>query len=326
MEDVMKSIIEFAIFISRFIRNAIPDSVVYSKIFIPIRILYGNMLKNRKRKLLRFDVPIAEQCNLSCKGCLHFSPLAHKAFIDIEKYEMDCKKISELSNGELDELRLLGGEPLLNPQIIDIIKISRAYFPHCAIWIITNGTLLKNQPDEFWDCCRTNNILIRISVYPINLDYAFIIDKAKAHDTRLEFSGKIISNNGKMEAAENLLWVKHPIDINGRQNPKKSNTLCGHSNTCFQLVDGKLYKCNRIAYIKYFNSYFNVNLEVTKDDYIDIYKAKDMDEILDKLRKPAPFCRYCKLDTLYNNVGWERSKKEISEWIVCEDDKPLGKH
>ncbi|MDR2803173.1 MAG: radical SAM protein [Treponema sp.] len=318
----MQKIIKFLLSILWFIRRAIPDSIFHSKILIPIRIFYGNTLMNRKRKLLVFDVHIAEQCNLSCSGCLHFSSLASNAFIDIEKYESDCKRISELSGGEIDEIHILGGEPLLNPRIIDIMKMSRSYFPHGTIMIITNGILLKNQPDEFWDCCRTNNILIRISVYPINLDYTFIIDKAKAYRVQLEFTGKIISNGGKIVAAGNLRWLKLPIDINGMQNPRTSNALCGFSNSCFQLVEGKLYKCCRIAYIKYFNKYFNVNLEVTEDDYIDIYKAKDMDEILDRLRKPAPFCRYCKLDTIYNAVEWVRSKKEISEWIVCEDDKP----
>jgi MoaA/NifB/PqqE/SkfB family radical SAM enzyme len=265
-------------------------------------------------------VHIAEQCNLSCKGCLHFSPFAPKSFIDIEKYEKDCKRISGLSGGKIDEIHILGGEPLLNPRIIDIVKISRSNFPHGTILITTNGILLKNQPDDFWDCCRTNNILISISTYPINLDYSFIIDKAKAYNVQLRFSDKIVSNNGKMLAADSLRWLKLPMDINGRQNPKKSNALCGLSNVCFQLVEGKLYKCCRIAYIKYFNSYFNVNLEVTEDDYIDIYKVKDMDEILNRLRKPVPFCRYCKLDIVGNDVGWERSKKEISEWIICEDD------
>jgi MoaA/NifB/PqqE/SkfB family radical SAM enzyme len=287
---------------------------------MPFRIFYGNALRNRKRKLLRFDVHIAEQCNLNCKGCLHLSTIAPKAFVDIEKYERDCKRISELSGGEIDQLVLMGGEPLLNTQIIDIMKIGRSYFPRGTIMILTNGILLKNQPDEFWDCCRVNNILISISPYPINLDYTFIIDKAKAHGVQLK-TGKITSNNGTMLLTDDIKWTKMPMDINGRQNPKKSNALCGFSNFCVQLVEGKLYKCPRIAYIKFFNKHFNVNLEVAEDDYIDIYRVKDMDEILDKLRKPAPFRRYCKLDILYNDVGWERSKKEISEWIMCEDDK-----
>jgi hypothetical protein len=81
------------------------------------------------------------------------------------------------------------------------------------IRITTSGILLKNQTDEFWDCCRTNNIIITISVYPVNVDYDFIIitiyvylvnvdydfiiNKAGAHNVQIQFRGdvKIVSKN-----------------------------------------------------------------------------------------------------------------------------------
>jgi MoaA/NifB/PqqE/SkfB family radical SAM enzyme len=315
----MRKISDIIISVLALVRSAVPDSIFYSKLFIPLRILYGNLVKNRKRELLRFDVHIAEHCNLNCKGCEHFSPLAPKTFIETKKYESDCKQLAVLIGEKVDDISLLGGEPLLNPHIIDIIKTSRSCFPKCMIRIITNGLLLRNQTDEFWDSCRIHNIVITISVYPVNIDYAFIIDKAKTHNVRIQFWGnvKIISKSWKELPLGYLSesWRQLPIDVEGRQNPKKSNALCYASNYCFQLTEGRLYKCWRIAYIKYFNSYFNTDLKVTGDDYIDIYKAESIDEILDKLRRPAPFCRYCKMDS--SRVGkWERSKKEIFEWII----------
>jgi len=39
-----------------------------------------------------------------------------------------------------------------------------------------------------------------------------------------------------------------------------------------------------------------------------------MDEILDYLCKPIPFCRYCDWRRLKTGVKWSVSKKEISEW------------
>jgi sulfatase maturation enzyme AslB (radical SAM superfamily) len=302
-----------------FIRNLVPDSIYYAKLFIPFRILYGILIKNKKRELLRFDAHVAGHCNVNCKGCEHFSPLTPASFIEAEKYESDCKRISELSGGKIADIALLGGEPLLNPRIIDIMRISRSYFPDGIIKIITNGKLLKNQTDEFWERCRLNNIIIAISVYPVNIDYAFIIDKAAKHGVQIQFRGdvRIVSKDWRKLPidyySEN--WRKMPIDVNGGQNPQKSNALCYASNFCFQLAEGRLYKCWRIAYIKYFNDYFNADLKVSEGDYIDIYQAKSIDEILDKLRKPAPFCRYCKLDCT-PVVKWAYSKKEISEWIA----------
>jgi MoaA/NifB/PqqE/SkfB family radical SAM enzyme len=313
----MRSIRDAVYSVLLFIRNAIPDSIFFGKTFIPLRILYGNMIKNKKREYLRFDVHITDHCNLNCKSCQHFSSISSKKFIDVKKYENDCKKLAELSGGNIS-IDLLGGEPLLNSRIIDIMKISRFYFPNGVINIVTNGTLLKNQTDEFWDCCQSNNITIIISVYPVNIDYAFIIDKAGVHNVRIQFRGdvKLVSKNWKELPLEYVSerWRQSFIDVTGKQNPEKSNALCDASNFCFQLVEGKLYKCWRTAYIKYFNIYFNKDLKITEDDYIDIYKARNMDEILDKLRKPVPFCRYCRMDSV-RIIKWEHSKKEISEWV-----------
>jgi sulfatase maturation enzyme AslB (radical SAM superfamily) len=309
------------------IRKLIPDNIYYSKLLIPARIMLGNKIKNSKRGSLRFDVHIADHCNLNCKGCEHFSPLAPKHFIDIKKYENDCIQLVKLSGandygggggGSISEIALLGGEPLLNPQINDAIKISRSYFPAAAINILTNGLLLKNQTKEFWDCCRTNNVCIKISGYPVGIDYSFLMDTAKKYGVQLQFWGdvKLASQKWKELPIESMgRWHQLPIDLEGRQNPKKSNALCYASNFCFQLVEGKLYKCWRIAYAKDFNNYFDKQLEVTEYDYVDIYKAASIDEILEKLCKPAPFCRYCKMDAP-KLVEWGKSKREINEWIA----------
>jgi ABC-2 type transport system ATP-binding protein len=81
------------------IREMIPGDFFYNKFFIPLRVLYGFLIKNKKRPSLRFDVHLADHCNLNCKGCYHFSPLAPEKFLDIEQYERDCTRLNELSMG-----------------------------------------------------------------------------------------------------------------------------------------------------------------------------------------------------------------------------------
>jgi hypothetical protein len=39
-----------------------------------------------------------------------------------------------------------------------------------------------------------------------------------------------------------------------------------------------------------------------------------MDEILDFLCKPAPFCKYCNIRK-QNKIEWGISKKERKEWV-----------
>jgi hypothetical protein len=147
------------------------------------------------------------------------------------------------------------------------------------------------------------------------------MNKSKEFNVRLLFRGDACTisrfssqcENMPVEYVSNEYWRKMPIDIEGKQSPKISNALCSASNFCFQLSEGKLYKCWRIAYIKYFNDRFDKRLEVTENDYIDIKKVSSMNEILDKLRKPVQFCRYCKMSG-GSSVVWENSRKEIIEW------------
>ena len=50
---------------------------------------------------IRFIVDIVDHCNLNCKGCGHFSPLAPKSFLDIETFETDLRRLNVLLNGEI---------------------------------------------------------------------------------------------------------------------------------------------------------------------------------------------------------------------------------
>jgi MoaA/NifB/PqqE/SkfB family radical SAM enzyme len=259
----------------------------------------------KKRDLLNFDIHLTDHCNLNCKGCEHFSPIAENKFLDINIFEKDCIRLNKLTGGIINFVSLVGGEPLLHPQINDFIILTRKYFSKGTIYIITNGLLLDKQPDNFWEACKENDITIIISVYPVKIDYLQIKSKIDAYGIKLFFWGDPIK--------ESKDWRKLKIDLLGKQNSRLSNFLCYASNNCFQLVEGKLFKCWRIAYIHYFNRTFGKNLKISHHDYIDIYAEDDINEILDKIRKPVPFCRYC--DMIHTaNTEWQQSKKEITEW------------
>jgi MoaA/NifB/PqqE/SkfB family radical SAM enzyme len=285
------------------------------KAFIPNKlwdkyVLYNfrNIVKKRrgKRNLLRFDIHLTDHCNLKCKSCLHFSPLAPEIYQDVDVLEQDCKRLCELTGGRVEDICVLGGEPLLHPRITDCLDIARKYFPLDRIYIVTNGLLLEKQPQTFWGNCIKNNIGIDISLYPIHLDLKKMKEIAERYGVKLGMRGDPLY--------QMPFWYRRSLDLEGKQNIKRSHKTCELANFCIQLINGKIYQCETTAFIKYFNEYFNKNLEVTERDYIDIYQVKDLDEILDFLNKPMPFCRYCKTKDI-NIVEWEQSKKEIKEWV-----------
>jgi len=269
---------------------------------------------------LRFEVHLTDKCNINCAGCLHFSSLCKETnLLDINALENDYKRISELTNGRIADIRLLGGEPLLHPNVNDFLILTRKYFPKVdipnqtgIIELVTNGILLHKQSDDFWRTCKNNTIRIVISEYPVKLEYEVIKENALKFNVELKM---YMEKNRFQEVGSANQWAKIPLDINGLHDNRKCFGKCFLAGSCFQLVDGKIYKCARIAYIKYFNTAFDKQLIVNEDDYIDIYKIKTIDEILFLLTKPAPFCRYCDVDNITWNNKWKVSKKTIDEYL-----------
>lgn len=101
------------------------------------------------------EVNLADHCNLNCQMCDHFSQIAKAKFIDIDVFERDISRLAELTERRLEFLYLLGGEPLLNPQIAALCKVARTHLPDTSIQIFTNGLLLLDDSmQEFYAACR----------------------------------------------------------------------------------------------------------------------------------------------------------------------------
>ena len=63
---------------------------------------------------------LTDLCNLKCAGCSHFSSLAPMDTFDEQLFFRSMRRIRELC--VLEKFRLVGGEPLLNPNCERLIK------------------------------------------------------------------------------------------------------------------------------------------------------------------------------------------------------------
>ncbi len=259
----------------------------------------------RVKKLKYIEVHLVDHCNLRCAYCTHFAPLSKPSFCDIDVFKKDLSKLSSLTNGELYDIRLLGGEPLLNPNCHEFIKIARQYFPNSKISLVTNGILLKKQDEIFWETCRDNKVVIACTKYPLKMDYDSI--QQYVLDKNVDFA---YAKNPK-----NQKFINFALSKQGKINPLQSYYPCVLCRDLSLLKNGKLYLCPIVGNIEILNEYFNLNFQVTNKDYINIHEVSDIKEILDFLSKRIPFCRYC--STLQNKTKtWKKSNKEIEEWCI----------
>ena len=266
---------------------------------------------SKKMERFHFDVDISRHCNLNCAGCAHFSPLSEKSFYNLSMYDHDVKRLGELFHHDASRIQILGGEPLLNPNVTEYCRIAREGFPSAEIVLLTNGILLKDMDNLFWQNCNRFDVVIAVTRYPINIDYEYIEDLVCRHNIRY----KILGVYGAQLRKERCKFRLYAMDLNGLSDPKDNFLNCPMSNRCINLKNGRLYTCATIPCIDLFATFFNLNIFATDDDSIDIYGTDSADEILEFLARPVPFCRYCDIKKhIFRPFGI--SKKSIKEWTA----------
>ncbi|SDH52294.1 radical SAM protein [Desulfosporosinus hippei] len=259
------------------------------------------------RTLLRLETHLVEHCNLNCHMCTHFSPLAKPVFADIKEFERDMKRLAILFGNEVEYIMLLGGEPLLHPDITDFFHVARAFFPETNIILYTNGIILDQMDQNFWSACKSAQIEFILTKYPIKVDYKVLAHTIWKHEIKYKFC----NTPGREKKSSHF-----PFDLQGQQDAYHSFISCDIANRCIFLREGKLYTCCIAPNIHHFNHYFNTNLSLSPQDCINIYQAKDKKEILNFLTTPIPFCRYCDVKNRTEGNDWRISNRNISEWTV----------
>lgn len=285
----------------------LPEQIIMD---LPGDIVGEELAKEHEQRLapldsIHIEVNINKDCNLNCKGCDHFAPVAEADTLEFDIFERDMKRLSKVMAGHIHRIILLGGEPLLNEHLLDYVRIARRCMSEAEVFIATNGTLLAKMSDNFWQTLKDNNTGLMVTKYPVKLDYEALRKIAEEKGIVWEYLGS--SESGRS------LW-HFPLDLTGSQDPVESFIHCVNANSCHTLERGRLYTCSIAPNIKAFNDYFGKNVPLTEEDGIDIYKAESAEEILKLLAQPINFCRYCNVKGRTYDHGWEVSKKDIGEW------------
>ncbi len=262
-----------------------------------------------RQSIEHLDYHLTEHCNLNCKCCSTFSPLAKEKFADPDQFARDLTRLHELIGDRLEQLHLLGGEPLLHPQIEQFARLSREIFPEARIDFTTNGLLIHSMSESFWDTLRRYNVAIKYTKYPINLDYDEIVDYVRSKGVR------IFSAGGEKPISQ---FRRIPLNAKGTYNTYLSYIQCPYTD-CAQLRDGKLYRCPASAYSDLVNSALQAEgktdrFNLTAQDAIDLWQVHDADEVLSFLTNAVPFCQYCDMANA-TTIPWCQSKKTVSEWV-----------
>ena len=88
---------------------------------------------------MKVNLHLLELCNFKCKHC--FAKFGSKQLVRFDDWKVIINNV--LSSGFIDAINLAGGEPLMHPDFIDIVKYINSL--NVKIGIITNGSLLSSD-------------------------------------------------------------------------------------------------------------------------------------------------------------------------------------
>lgn len=262
-----------------------------------IAFVSASILNNQKISLYCYEdlseipylaVHVSTKCNLHCAHCISFCGVCkNNVNISFDKTWLALLALKE-KYSHIHHIQLMGGEPLLNSQIINICGSIRDMFPCSEIEILTNGTCLLDQKKEFWDAIKNNNIIISVSYYPILSDIIDDINQLlKQEHIRFKISDKI-------EYFERYYNLYGTSDIETTFNHCKSVPYC-KNGLC--LFENYLFPCmapiaiTKIGLVEYGECGINLLNSFTKDMIHELQ------------RKSMYLCKYCHMDY---NEKWKQ--------------------
>lgn len=287
------------------------------KYFVPSAISHETASEKRARlraggkpELFHLDLHISDHCNLNCKGCENYSSISKDKFVDFDVVKRDLERMAELFSN-IEEIYLVGGEPLLHERIADFIYLSRETFPRSGVYVMTNGILVTRMAEDIWKAMHETGAILLCDSYPINIKVDEINALGEKHGVKVEWTPKVEE------------FFKVPLDLNKAQDGAKSFVRCRGMSNCATLDLGKLYGCSHIAYSHILQDEFPEiegveGLTPTPADYVDIYSDLDGDQILERLMSPVPWCSHCAFDS-FVTYEWGRTSKDPNEWFLLKD-------
>jgi len=196
---------------------------------------------------------LAHGCNLSCQQCSHYSNhhLAG-ALPTVEDAQHEYSLWSHLLRPQ--RFALLGGEPLLNPQIEQHIELARRCWPDSQLMLVTNGFLLHRFPGLPETLLR-NKCQMEVSQHGTAAAYLerFAEVKRLVWQWRVAYPGITINIRRSHKQWMRQYRVEADVPSPFASKPNAAYKICLQRH-CTQLADSALWKCPALAHFGKFEA------------------------------------------------------------------------
>lgn len=286
---------------------------------------------NKHRLTLPFlETMVSYTCNLSCTGCTNYSDYNVPGTVSWEEGKASILPWIDII--DIKEFSLIGGEPLLNKDLVRWLTGCREILPHSKIILTTNGTLLMKNIKLLDTLFNIGNCYLKISIHEHDKFYAqeilkflfqykewqefeeYGVKKWKA-DNDVSFAmkwPKVFVKTFKGEYNNMLPHANNPVD---------AFKLCCQQ-TCPLLYNGKIYKCSSIGLLEKTLKDWNQQDDPLWQPYlayqgISINSSPDeIKKFIDKFGKPESICSMCPTEHDFASmIPHATNVKTKAQWI-----------
>ena len=262
------------------------DNILYAPMKL---ILHKGDLKHPEQWLTTFqermeletvEFHVADHCNLNCRHCSMFSGLVkNKKFPDLNQFKKDLQQLRHFFT-HIKRIRIIGGEPFLNPELQEYLIFTRTLYPDAFIKVISNGLLIKKISPELIDILRKNRIFITITYYPCVMEHIEEIN---------DFLNK---NHILHDITPSVTKFQRIYDFSGKGNKAYNFSTCYWKSGCATMKEGKLATCFVPFVLPIAADAFS--LDIKQSGYINLYEeGLTTVKIRQMLDTPFDMCRYC---------------------------------
>lgn len=255
-----------------------------------------------KPELPFLETMATQVCNLSCQGCTNYSDLVHKGYVPWPQMRNDLTKWLEVIT--IPDFGVMGGEPLVNPEIREWLVGLRELMPHTQIRFTTNGTLLDRHLDIVDLAHDIGNVVFKITAHTDVEDTINKVFNRFDWEPVKEFGiNRWKTTNGlRFQVNRPETFVKSFKGSYNNMLPWDSNVndsfdICIQQK-CPLLYNGRIYKCSTQGLLSDTLAKFgNPNYEsweqylhkgISPDD-----PAEVVQQFINNFGKPHTMCRMC---------------------------------
>ena len=246
------------------------------------------------------EFEVAQHCNLNCKGCNHFSPLSEKRFGDLSGFERDLRRLHDYVD-HIGEIRLVGGEPLLNPQLDQFVRAAHEIYPYESLTVITNGILLSSVSPDLIEAMKDTGAYFSLTLYPPVKDFA------------LKMAEAIKEQGIRVETFSEVTQFSSQLNLEGDSDAKLAERPC-FTSECHYLENGRINKCTISGKCSVYEKHYHLD-GLFPDCFVNLFDDKlSAGELYSYLMNPIAMCAYCGRWKLYN---WEQAGNDpdMNDWI-----------